>query len=248
MQVINHSGKIQTISGVICDILAGFYVIEIFCPSTEIYLPDMVDYQGMKPQIIALLGSPLAEGNTAKLLKKSVAGAEDAGCEVRIINVPELELSACREFYFCSDHETCMMEDDVSALYSSFREMDGLIIATPVMTMGIPGHLKSFMDRFQVFFCAKYGRKNRLVSKEKRQIRRTLLLSISGMNLPENFDGITLSVRSFCDIIDCKYDDELFIRDMEHKVDLDRFPDLLDQAYQKGLRLGEHLVRGTVQG
>lgn len=201
----------------------------------------------MKPQIIALLGSPLAEGNTAKLLKKAVIGAEDAGCDVRIIHVTELSLTACREFYFCREHETCMMEDDVSALYPAFREMDSLIIATPVMTMGIPGHLKSFMDRFQVFYCAKYERKDRLVSKEKRKIRRTLLLSISGMNLPENFDGITLSTRSFCDVIDCRYDDDLLIRDMDHKINLDQFPDLLDLSYQKGFRLGG-LLTGAYKG
>lgn len=201
----------------------------------------------MNPQIIALLGSPLAEGNTAKLLKKAVSGAEDAGCDVRIIHVTELELTACREFYFCREHETCMMEDDVSALYPAFREMDSLIIATPVMTMGIPGHLKSFMDRFQVFYCAKYERKDRLVTKEKRKTRRTLLLSICGMNLPENFDGITLSTRSFCDVIDCRYDDDLLIRDMDHKQDLDTFPELLDLSYQKGFRLGG-LLTGAYQG
>ena len=201
----------------------------------------------MRPRIIALLGSPLSEGNTAKLLKKSVLDAEDAGCDVRIIHVTELALTSCREFYFCRDHETCMMEDDVSALYPAFREMDSLIIATPVMTMGIPGHLKSFMDRFQVFYCAKYERKNRLVTKDKRNVRRTLLLSISGMNLPENFDGVQLSVRSFCDIIDCRYHDDLLIRDMDHKKDLDQFPDLMQDAYQKGYRLGE-LLTGANQG
>ena len=201
----------------------------------------------MKPQILALLGSPLPDGNTAKLLKKSVSGAEEAGCDVRVIQVPDLSLSSCREFYFCRENEACMMEDDVSPLYPVFREMDSLIIATPVMTMGIPGHLKSFMDRFQVFYCAKYERKNRLVSKEKRSVRKTLFLSISGMNLPNNFDGVKISAEAFCDIIDCPYDDELLIRDMDHKVDLDRFPDLLNEAYLKGFRLGG-LLTGAYQG
>ncbi|MFH0967935.1 MAG: flavodoxin family protein [Methanobacteriota archaeon] len=200
----------------------------------------------MKPQIIALLGSPLPEGNTAKMLKKSILGAEDAGCDVRVIHVPDLEFSSCREFYFCRENATCMMEDDVSGLYPVLRDMDSLIIATPVMTMGIPGHLKSFMDRFQVFYCAKYERKSRLVSKEKLSVRRTLLLSISGMNLPNNFDGVKISTEAFCDIIDCRYDDELLIRDMDHKVDLDRFPDLMNEAYQKGFRLGG-LITGAFQ-
>ena len=201
----------------------------------------------MKPQIIALLGSPLPEGNTAKLLNKAIAGAEAAGADVRLIRAPDLEISACREFYFCRENETCIMEDDFTPLVPAFREMDSLIIATPVMTMGVPGHLKSFMDRFQVFFCAKYIRKDRLVSKEKRRMRRTLLLSISGMNLPNNFDGVKLTTESFCDVIDCRYDDELFIRDMDNRVDLDRFPELLQAAYEKGFRLGG-IITGTYAG
>lgn len=201
----------------------------------------------MKPRIIALLGSPLPEGNTAKLLNKAIAGAESAGAEVKKISVPDLEFSACREFYFCRENEGCIMEDDLSPLLTEFREMDSLIIATPVMTMGIPGHLKSFMDRFQVFFCAKYIRKSRLVTKEKRAHRRTLLLSICGMNLPNNFDGVKISVDSFCDVIDCRCDDELLIKDMDTKQDLTRYPELLDEAYQKGVRLAG-LLTGTNTG
>jgi putative NADPH-quinone reductase len=198
----------------------------------------IAEIQHMKPKVVALLGSPLSEGNTARLLKESVAGAQKAGCDVTVIQASELEFSSCREFYFCRENETCIMEDDISGLYPVFREMDSLIIATPVMTMGIPGHLKSFMDRFQVFYCAKYVRKNRLVEKEKRKIRRTLFLSICGMNLPNNFDGVKLSAESFCDVIDCRYDDELLIRDMDNKISLENFPDLLSEAYQKGYRLG----------
>lgn len=196
----------------------------------------------MKPVLVALLGSPLPQGNTALLLDRAIMGARESGCEVQMINVPDLGFSACREFYYCHDHAQCMMEDDVSELYGLFQSMDGLIIATPVMTMGIPGALKSFMDRFQVFFCAKYIRKERLVEKEKRVHRKTLLISISGLNLPENFDGLKQSVFSFCDIIDCKMSDELLIRDMDTKKDLMLYPELLDQAYEKGKRLGEMVI------
>jgi putative NADPH-quinone reductase len=196
----------------------------------------------MKPKILALLGSPLPEGNTAKLLKQAIAGAEKAGCEVTVIDVPSLEFSSCREMYYCREQSSCIMEDDMGEIYPLLKSMDSLIIATPVMTMGIPGHLKSLMDRCQVFYCAKYERKNSLIPKEKRKTRRTLLLSISGMNLPNNFDGIKISVKAFCDIIDCKLSDELLIRDMDNKVDLDRYPDLMKEAFDKGFALGSALV------
>lgn len=199
----------------------------------------------MKPRIVALLGSPLPEGNTAKLLKQAVSGAEQAGCEVTLIDVPSLELSSCREMYYCREQGSCIMEDDMQKVYPLLKEMDSLIIATPVMTMGIPGHLKSFMDRCQVFYCAKYERKQPLVTKEKKKIRRTLLLSISGMNLPHNFDGIKISVLAYCDILDCRLVDELLIRDMDTKVDLDRYPELMKEAFDKGFALGKALTGNT---
>ena len=195
----------------------------------------------MKPVIAALLGSPRAPGNTSLLLDHACAGARDAGCEVRLINIPSLDISPCREIYLCRDQADCAIKDDVNRFYSFFREIDGMIIATPVMTMGIPGALKSFMDRFQVFYCAKYQRNAPLVPEEKHRHRRTLLISISGMNLPDNFDGVKGSARAFCNILNCELADELYVRDMDTKKDLHNFPDVLYAAYQKGRILGEHV-------
>ncbi|HUW85288.1 MAG TPA: NAD(P)H-dependent oxidoreductase, partial [Methanoregula sp.] len=121
------------------------------------------------------------------------------------------------------------------------READGLIIATPVMTMGIPGKLKSFIDRFQVFFMAKYMRKKSLVSDEKKKGRRGLFISISGMNIPEVFVGAKLTMKAFFDIIDCQYSDELLISDMDTIRDIRSQPVLLETAYNKGFALGKSL-------
>ncbi|HUW86487.1 MAG TPA: flavodoxin family protein, partial [Methanoregula sp.] len=104
----------------------------------------------MGKKVIGILGSPLTEGNTAQLFERALKGAEDAGCEVEKIVVVNLDFQACQEMMFCKDHETCILDDDMQAMYPKLREADGLIIATPVMTMGIPGKLKSFIDRFQV--------------------------------------------------------------------------------------------------
>ena len=105
----------------------------------------------MAIKIIGVLGSPLPEGNTAILLDRALQGARDAGCDVEKIVVANLDFQACNEMMFCKEHETCIMDDDMQPMYQKFREMDGIILATPVMTMGIPGKLKSFMDRFQVY-------------------------------------------------------------------------------------------------
>ena len=196
----------------------------------------------MAGKIIGLLGSPLAEGNTAQLLDRALKGAEDAGCTVEKIVVTNLDFQACQEMMFCKEHETCIIDDDMQAMYPKFREMDGLITATPVMTMGIPGKLKSFIDRFQVFFMAKYVRKKPFISKERIVERRGLFICISGMKIPEVFVGAKLTVKAFFDIIGCQYTDELLISDMDTIRDVTAHPDLLEAAYQKGYALGKSLT------
>ncbi len=195
----------------------------------------------MGKKVIGILGSPLTEGNTAQLFERALKGAEDAGCEVEKIVVVNLDFQACQEMMFCKDHETCILDDDMQAMYPKLREADGLIIATPVMTMGIPGKLKSFIDRFQVFFMAKYVRKKSLVSNEKKKGRRGLFISISGMNIPEVFVGAKLTIKAFFDIIDCQYSDELLISDMDTIRDIRSQPVLLETAYNKGFALGKSL-------
>jgi multimeric flavodoxin WrbA len=193
----------------------------------------------MPRKIIGILGSPLPKGNTALLLEKALEGAQAAGAETERINVPLLNFVPCMEIFYCTEHETCRIQDDMSGIYEKFREIDGLIIATPVMTMGIPGKLKSFMDRFQVYYMAKYVRKKPLVSEEKRKIRRCLFISISGMNNLAVFDGAKMTVKAFCQIIDCAYGDELLINDMDTLQDVRKRPELLQEAYDKGFALGK---------
>jgi multimeric flavodoxin WrbA len=198
----------------------------------------------MGGKVIGLLGSPLPEGNTAILLDRALQGAADAGCETEKIMVPFLDFEPCMEIFFCREHETCQMEDEMTPLYPKIRDLDALIVASPIMTMGIPGKLKSLMDRCQVFFMAKYMRREALVPKEKRKARNGLYIGISGMNLPTVFDGGKMTVAAFFDIIDCRYWGELLIRDMDTIRDIRTRPDLLEAAYQKGKELGDSVQAG----
>jgi putative NADPH-quinone reductase len=195
----------------------------------------------MAGKVIGILGSPLIEGNTALLLDRALKGAEEAGCTVEKIIVVNLDFQACQEMMFCTEHETCILDDDMQAMYPKIRDAAAIIVATPVMTMGIPGKLKSFIDRFQVFFMAKYVRKKSLVSKEKKQERKGLFICISGMKIPEVFVGAKLTIKAFFDIVDCQYSDELLINDMDSIRDLHKRPDLVEAAYLKGLALGKSI-------
>jgi len=225
---------VRTVVSVFRGLLrALFSYAKLYC----VFFPNA----GMSKKVIGLLGSPLPEGNTAQLLARAMRGARDAGCTVDLITVANLDFQGCQEKFFCQDHETCILDDDMQQIYPKFVDMDSLIFATPVMTMGIPGTLKSFMDRFQVFFMAKYHRKQPLVSLDQISGRNGLFICISGMDIPEVFVGPKLTTKAFFDIIDCQYRDELLINDMDRIKDIKTRPDLLDAAYKKGYALGASL-------
>lgn len=200
------------------------------------------------PLILGLLGSPLPRGNTALLLERALAGAADAGCTVERVNVPLLTFEPCMEILHCMNEPECAQIDDLTPYYEKVAEADGIVIATPVMTMGVPGKLKGFMDRFQVFYWAKYGRKEPLVPGERRKQRHGLLLAISGLSrvhAPHVFDGVRYSTAAFFDIVDVTPGEELLVDDMDSKRDLAEFPALLEEAYAMGRRLGERITGET---
>lgn len=196
----------------------------------------------MTVKIIALMGSPLPEGNTGILLEEAIRGAKDAGCSVARINVCDLTFSGCMEYFCCEKEEQCCIQDEFSPFLKRFKDMDGLIIATPVMTMGIPGQLKSFMDRFQVYFMAKYMRKQSLISKKQKKWRKTLLLSIGGMDIENDFDGILLSTQAFCEIIDCPYYGGVFQNNMDKIKDISTKTEIMEAAYNKSYEMCKGII------
>jgi multimeric flavodoxin WrbA len=199
------------------------------------------------PLILGLLGSPLPHGNTGLLLERALAGAADAGCTVERVNVPLLTFEPCMEILHCMNEPECAQIDDMTPYYDRVAEADGIIIATPVMTMGTPAKLKGFLDRFQVFYWAKYGRKQPIVPKERKKERHGLLLAISGLSrdhAPQVFDGVRNTTAAFYEIVDVTPGEELLVDDMDGKRDLAQFPALLDEAYGMGRRLGERACGG----
>jgi len=195
----------------------------------------------MPKTVIALLGSPILEGNTARLLDEAIRGVEEEGVRVEKIEVAHMDILPCMEFFQCKESETCLIEDEMAGVFQKFREMDSLIVATPVMTMGVPGRLKSFIDRFQVFYMAKYHRGNSFISPERRKERRMLFISIAGMKIPNVFDGVRMTMQAFGEIIDCPLWAEVLQNDMDTVQDITTRPDVMEAAYQKGRELGRLL-------
>ncbi|HJJ47957.1 MAG TPA: flavodoxin family protein [Methanocorpusculum sp.] len=193
-------------------------------------------------KIVALLGSGVAEGNTERLLQQVVCGAEGAGCFVETFCIPKMNISPCVQSYGCMFENRCMIDDDANTIIQKLKTCDGIIIASPIMTYGIPGSLKCFMDRCQAFY---FAQKNGapLVKPELAKRRRTLFISISGMGTGDVFDGAKATVKAWCSIVSSEYFDELLQNDMDTIGRIENKPGLCETAFEKGKKLGEELAR-----
>ena len=104
-------------------------------------------------KVIAINGSPRANGNTAMALKAMTDELERQGIQTETIHVGKEDIHGCIACGHCaeSEHNRCLFTSDcVNAVSQKMREADGFILGCPTYYAGIPGTMKSFLDR--VFF------------------------------------------------------------------------------------------------
>lgn len=100
-------------------------------------------------KIMVLLGSGQRDGNTGKLVDSFASGATDAGHEVTIFHLADMEINTCLGCGHCRQGDgTCVFDDDMSQIYDAYRESDMIVYASPVRYWMFNGVLKTTIERF----------------------------------------------------------------------------------------------------
>lgn len=99
--------------------------------------------------VIAINGSPKAEGNTYHALKIVTEQLENEGILTEIIHVGNKNIRGCIACGGCvkNKNEKCVIEDDVNEIIQKLKEADGILIGSPVYYASIAGTLKCLLDR-----------------------------------------------------------------------------------------------------
>ena len=106
-------------------------------------------------KIVGICGSPLANGNTAKLIKKVLEGAESFGAETEFISLGNKKLSFCRACYMCLKKGQCIINDDLNEIRSIMIECDGAVIGSPTDSKEITGQMKTFLTECGLIYIEK---------------------------------------------------------------------------------------------
>ncbi len=101
-------------------------------------------------KVLAINGSPRKEGNTYHALSLVADQLKGQGIEVEILHVGNQLVRGCTGCNMCMKNrdEKCVIQgDDLNLWVQKMKEADGILLGAPTYYAGIPGTMKSFLDR-----------------------------------------------------------------------------------------------------
>lgn len=103
-------------------------------------------------RIVALLGSPRPEGNSALLANAFLAICQNRGAEVETYLLNKMAYQGCQACMGCKTKAvTCILQDDMTPVYEAIRQADVVVLASPVYFGEFSGQLKTAYDRFYAY-------------------------------------------------------------------------------------------------
>ncbi|MBF0388861.1 MAG: flavodoxin family protein [Desulfamplus sp.] len=98
-------------------------------------------------KILALTGSPRKDGNTERLVKAIIAGAQGKGAEVNYYDLSQLNIAGCKACMYCKSNDGCAVKDDMLPLLQEILTADAVILGSPVYMWQFSAQTKLFVDR-----------------------------------------------------------------------------------------------------
>ncbi|MTI81448.1 MAG: flavodoxin family protein [Firmicutes bacterium] len=100
--------------------------------------------------IIALNGSPNADGNTAYLLREALETIKSENVETKFFQLSEALEQAKHPFCTCCTSPcsgVCFEGTELEKMYNDLRRVDGLILGSPVYFGTVSAQMKAFWDK-----------------------------------------------------------------------------------------------------
>jgi len=107
-------------------------------------------------KIIAIEGSPRKDGNTEKLVRRVLAGAEAAGGQTELLKLADLSINYCQGCGSCRVTGECVLKDDMDRVVDAIQQSDVIVLGSPIYAWQVSGNTKVFMDRLCRLLTPKY--------------------------------------------------------------------------------------------
>ena len=180
-------------------------------------------------EITAIYGSPRKNGNTDILLNTFLNEFKDSDHVINRFYLRKMSISPCIECEKCYTTGTCVLDDDMKALYPLFKSSDLVVLSSPVFFYGLNALAKAMVDRSQCCWAQKY-----LLNQKKPDHSapkpKGVFLTVGGAKGKRNFEGILLTVKYFFDALNIDFTDHLLFKEVDQKGAINNHPTALDDA------------------
>jgi len=155
-------------------------------------------------RVLGIQGSPCLKGNTAALLDAALVGASRSGADVERLDLVKMDINPCMACHQCDSGNSCVRhKDDMRVIYERIREVDAIVLASPIYFMGVTAQTKAMIDRCQCFWIEKYVDKIRYYEGKRRP--KGLFVSCAGSPKTVVFEPALHVVKAFFAAIDYQY-------------------------------------------
>lgn len=174
-------------------------------------------------RIAVIIGSPRHGGNTEKLARAFIRGAERAGNAVDVIFVADYRIGGCIGCNVCysAPRHLCALDDDMRELYGRLASADIIVIATPIYFYGVSAQLKALIDRLHNPVRGNFA------------VKKLALLAVCADTIDSVFDSVTAMYSSVLKYFSLEDGGSVKVRGVSAKGDIDGSP-LLAEAENLG--------------
>ena len=206
---------------------------------------------------IAINGSPRKGWNTDLVLQEALKGAVDAGAEVEMIHLYDLNFTGCRSCFACkrkgAEPAKCFWKDDLSPVLDKILSADAVFFGTPIYFGEITSQMHALIERLSFILmtyddyskklfhgkvnCGCFYTMNVPQEGYEKMYEARMQQSFAVLNKlnGEVVDYACCDTLQFSDY--AKFQTAMFSEEHKHKMREEQFPKDLAEAYQLGQKL-----------
>jgi len=191
--------------------------------------------------MLVINGSPRKLGNTETVLNAFVEGAKEAGAEVTVVRLVEIDHKNCKGCNACHKNGVCVLKDDLTPVFDQMLQSDILVLASPIYSMSVTAEMKSFIDRGQFLWAQKFIRKTLVFDAEHLKKHKGVFLGTSGQDLPYIFDSAFPVVRAFFNDSGFSYAENVLFPGMDQHGGVHNWPESVVEAKKRGKEIAQSM-------
>ncbi len=181
--------------------------------------------------VLGFAGSPRRGGNSEALLDETLAGASEAGAVTEKVFLSNKSILPCISCGKCEQLGICVINDDMQDIYKKIIDCDVMVFASPIYFYSVSAFAKAVIDRSQALWSRRYILKDPLISSAGK---KGVFIGVGATKGSKLFEGTLLTMKYFFDACGFYPADELLVRGVDQKGEIENHPEILAAARQLG--------------